>query len=92
MDITQKKIDLDERQLVHMFSQTKTWPDRIDELKSKGWELITLDKAFSKSNGTEITGWMFDNCSYLTDQNVSSGVYMFESKKDLMWFKMRWLS
>lgn len=58
-------------------------------LTDLGWTKVVL-KPMTRETSDEIDAWLVDNVS--NPFETMGLVWIFESSKDAMWFKIRWLS
>jgi len=57
-------------------------------LQGMGWTRVMLPRLIDNHHAIDITYWLEDNCKHSYERNGRD--FIFESKQDANWFKLRW--
>jgi hypothetical protein len=58
-------------------------------LKEIGWSRVTLSRFQDNNHAVDITCWLDENIKNPYERNGAD--FIFESKKDAIWFILRWM-
>ena len=75
-------------QMANQIDADVLWSLCVMDAKDKGWHLVNLERLTDNEHAIDITEWIHNNVKGKYHRNGRH--FIFESKKDANWFKLRW--